>query len=66
MRARRAATQPCIVKRRYPHLHLAQNAAAAAAGAQRAALCGGCGGFHLVPPPPLPPVCGAGVRVGGS
>lgn len=49
MRGRLSAARPCIAKRRYPHLPLAQKAAAATSGAQRPALCWGCGGFHLVP-----------------
>jgi len=49
MRGRQPATRGCIAKRRYPHLPLAQKAAASTGGAQRAALRWGCGGFHLVP-----------------
>ncbi|MHA6631849.1 hypothetical protein ACU61A_41005 [Pseudonocardia sichuanensis] len=47
----RPPTRPCVTQRRYPHLHLAEAAAAASSDAQRPSLCRGCGGFHLVPPP---------------
>lgn len=63
MRPRRPATRSCITKRRYPHLPVAQKAAAATGGTQRPALCWGRGGFHLVP---TTGPGAAGARAGGG
>lgn len=67
----RPAARACIMQRRYPHLHLAEKAAATADGSQRPTLCLGCGGFHLIPtttliPPTTTTAAGVGARAGGG